>query len=49
MSEEEKKTLPSEVLDEIKTAKDEHPESGKDVSEMASMLEGKIPTEKKDE
>ena len=47
MSEEEKKTLPKDVLDEVK--KKEHPESGKDVSEMAAALEGKIPTEKKEE
>ncbi len=47
MSEEEKKTLPSEVLEEIKSA--DHKETGKDVSEMAKALEGKIPTEKKDE
>ena len=47
MSEEEKKSLPKDVLEEVKTK--DHPESGHDVSEMAEALEGKIPTKKKDE
>lgn len=47
MSEEEKKTLPKDVLDEVEKA--DHPESGHDVSEMADALEGKIPTEKKED
>jgi len=47
MSEEDKKTLPKDVLDEISTT--EHAETGKDVSEMAKALEGKIPTKKEDE
>ncbi len=45
MSEEEKKALPKEVMDEIKNKAGE----AHDVSEIASKLEGKIPTEKKDE
>lgn len=44
---EENKTLPDDVLSEIK--KKEHAEQGKDVSEMAASLEGKIPTEKKED
>ncbi len=47
MSEEEKKTLPKEVMDEIKSKADES--GAHDVSEIASKLEGKIPTEKKEE
>ena len=47
MSEEDKKSLPDDVLSEIK--KKDHAEQGKDVSEMAASLEGKIPTEKKDD
>jgi len=47
MPEEEKKSLPKDVLEEVKET--EHPESGHDVSEMAEALEGKIPTKKKDE
>lgn len=47
MSEEEKKTLPKDVLEEVEKA--DHPESGHDVSEMADALEGKIPTEKKED
>ena len=47
MSEAEKKTLPKDVLEEVKKA--DHPETGHDVSEMAAALEGKIPTEKKEE
>lgn len=44
---EEKKALPKDVLKEIEES--EHPESGHDVAEMAKSLEGKIPTEKKEE
>ncbi|MCE7737419.1 MAG: hypothetical protein GPJ54_21190 [Candidatus Heimdallarchaeota archaeon] len=47
MSEDEKKTLPKDILEEVKEA--DHPESGHDVSEMADALEGKIPTEKKED
>ena len=47
MSEEDKKTLPKDVLEEVKSA--DHPEKGHDISEMAEKLEGKIPTKKKDE
>ncbi|OLS27931.1 MAG: hypothetical protein HeimC2_09590 [Candidatus Heimdallarchaeota archaeon LC_2] len=47
MSEEEKKALPKDVLEEVEKA--EHPETGHDVSEIAESLEGKIPTKKKEE
>lgn len=47
MSEDEKKTLPTDLLKEIEEK--DHPESGHDVAEMAESLEGKIPTQKKDE
>lgn len=47
MSDEEDKTLPKDVLKEIKSK--EHLETGKDVSEMAESLEGKIPTKKKED
>ena len=47
MSDDEKKTLPKDILEEVKKA--DHPETGHDVSEMAEALEGKIPTEKKEE
>ncbi|MHA2027951.1 MAG: hypothetical protein ACW99A_07840 [Candidatus Kariarchaeaceae archaeon] len=47
MPKEEKKTLPKDVLEEVKKA--EHPESGHDVEEMAEALEGKIPTKKKED
>lgn len=42
---EEKKTLPKELMDEIKSKADET--GAHDVSDIASKLEGKIPTEKK--
>lgn len=47
MSDDEKKSLPKEVLEEVKKA--DHPETGHDVSETAASLEGKIPTKKKED
>ena len=47
MSEEDKKSHPSDLLKEVEEK--DHSAQGHDVSEIAETLEGKIPTEKKKE
>jgi hypothetical protein len=46
--EEEERQIPSDLKEEL-LAKTEEEHSGKDVEEMADILEGKIPTKPKDE